>query len=72
MWTGSMGYTADMQPIVGRLDQGLNGRSTKGSAASSDNSSKPTPAEWVSARYNDEGIVYSLLCGLSIAPVVLV
>ncbi|KFY95460.1 hypothetical protein V500_02775 [Pseudogymnoascus sp. VKM F-4518 (FW-2643)] len=49
MWTGTMGYTADMQPLVGELDESLTGRSIKGHIASSIEQFGPSPAEWVSA-----------------------
>ena len=71
MWTGTMGYTADMQPLVGKFDKSLTGRSIKGHIASSIEQFGSSPAEWVSAGYNGDGMVYAWLCGVAVGLMVL-
>jgi glycine/D-amino acid oxidase-like deaminating enzyme len=64
MWTGTMGYTADMQPIVGRLDYSLTGRVVRPRSSAS-SFPQPEPSEWISAGYNGEGMVHAWLCGVA-------
>ncbi|KAH9982041.1 FAD dependent oxidoreductase-domain-containing protein [Lactifluus volemus] len=59
LWTGILGFSADMQPWVGRVPGG-SGSST-GSAA----------GEWVSAGYSGEGMVHAWLCAHALALMVL-
>jgi len=71
MWAGTLGYTADMQPMVVKLDQNLTGRSLKSHASSGKEHSGPGPAEWVSAGYHGEGMMHAWLCGVAVGLMVL-
>lgn len=59
MWTGSMGFSVDMLPWVGKLPESMTGRA--GSEG----------AEWVSAAYSGEGMVNAWLCGKALAMMML-
>lgn len=67
MWTGSMGFTADALPFVGKLDASLTKRNTLKDSSVSKTQKVPGPAEWISAGYNGEGMVYAWLCGVATA-----
>ncbi|RFU32852.1 hypothetical protein B7463_g3524, partial [Scytalidium lignicola] len=69
MWTGNMGCTADGLPFVGKLDSSLTKR--KVGAAYLSKTQISSPAEWISAGYNGEGMVYAWLCGVAVALMVL-
>jgi glycine/D-amino acid oxidase-like deaminating enzyme len=47
MWTGTMGFSADGLPWVGKIAEGVHGRG----------------AEWVAAGFSGEGMVQAWLCG---------
>jgi hypothetical protein len=57
MWTGSMGFSADGLPWVGRLPESLTNRGVDG------NIKEKKGAEWVCAAFSGEGMVNAWLCG---------
>jgi glycine/D-amino acid oxidase-like deaminating enzyme len=68
MWTGLIGFTADMLPFVGKLDASLTGRkSPPGGKATR---ATVAPAEWICAGYSGEGMVNAWLCGVALAVMV--
>ena len=72
MWSGSLGFTADMMPFVGRLEPSLTGRNPVKVTAPKDTVRSMTPpGEWISAGYNGEGMVNAWLCGVALGLMVL-
>lgn len=69
MWTGTMGYTIDMLPFVGKLESSITQREVPRSAVNEKPSGKEIalPAEWIAAGYNGEGMVNAWLCGAAVA-----
>ncbi|UNI22197.1 hypothetical protein JDV02_008108 [Purpureocillium takamizusanense] len=51
VWTGIMGFTGDMMPLVGRLPD------------SSGKDKGKDAGEWIAAGFNGEGMVWAWLCG---------
>ncbi|GFF55382.1 putative FAD dependent oxidoreductase [Aspergillus lentulus] len=62
MWTGNMGFSADGFPWVGQLPVSLTEREQK---------EKGQGAEWVSAGFSGEGMVYAWLCGKALGTMLL-
>jgi glycine/D-amino acid oxidase-like deaminating enzyme len=67
-WSGIMAFTADMLPLVGRLEEQLTGRRVPRATGSGagDGDGKPSPAEWIAAGYSGEGMVNAWLCGVAV------
>ena len=62
-WTGCMGYTPDLLPYVGILDQKITQRKVP-TARSSKNAKQP--AEWISAGFQGEGMALAWLSGVAV------
>ncbi|CAG8010850.1 unnamed protein product [Penicillium salamii] len=62
MWTGSMAFTSDGFPWVGRLPESATGRST----------GKERGCEWISAAFGGEGMVQAWLSGKALATMLLI
>ncbi|RJE27492.1 FAD dependent oxidoreductase [Aspergillus sclerotialis] len=58
-WTGCMGFTCDLLPYVGRLDQKLTGRKLP-------RRSRRGAGEWICAGFQGEGMVLAWLSGIAI------
>ncbi|KAI9731160.1 MAG: hypothetical protein M1834_005353 [Cirrosporium novae-zelandiae] len=56
-WTGIMGYTPDLLPMVGKLDEKLTGRKSAGANG----------REWIAAGFCGHGMVYCWLSGKAVA-----
>lgn len=54
-WSGSMGFTPDLLPFVGRLEGEVTGRN------------RVEGAEWISAGFQGEGMVLAWLSGVAVA-----
>jgi glycine/D-amino acid oxidase-like deaminating enzyme len=75
LWTGILGYSADLQPWVGRVPSVISGRAAPslsltgvdGGAAGS----IAAAGEWISAGYSGEGMVHAWLCAHALALMVL-
>lgn len=59
-WSGIFSVTPDGLPFVGRLERE---RVSSRPPAGKD----PSPAEWIAAGYNGEGMVFAFLCGAALA-----
>ncbi|KJZ74311.1 hypothetical protein HIM_06317 [Hirsutella minnesotensis 3608] len=58
-WTGIMGFTGDMLPLVGRVPEKRRGKVGNGSG------------QWIAAGFNGEGMVWAWLCGTALGVMVL-
>ncbi|KAK0653383.1 hypothetical protein DIS24_g6135 [Lasiodiplodia hormozganensis] len=64
MWSGTICFTADSVPFVGRVDPRLTGRKVKPAAVQSEQ--QPQPGEWIAAGYHGDGMIYAWLCGSAV------
>ena len=83
LWTGIFGFSADLQPWVGRVPSGISCRTAPPALLTrvSDNATVSDrtrvalplapPGEWVSAGYSGEGMVHAWLCAHALALMVL-
>lgn len=63
LWTGCMGFTGDMLPLVGRLESSLTKRKHRSGTTSS--------GEYIVAGFNGEGMVSAWLSGVALGLMVL-
>ncbi|KAI4722615.1 nucleotide-binding domain-containing protein [Aureobasidium sp. EXF-10727] len=61
-WSGIISLTGDSLPFVGKLDARLTAK-TSGKPSCKDSNDS---AEWISAGYNGEGMVFAWLCGTAL------
>ncbi|OJD31293.1 fad dependent oxidoreductase [Diplodia corticola] len=72
MWSGTICFTADAVPFVGRVDPRLTGRSVgvgKADAAERREGvveAGVEPGEWIAAGYHGDGMIYAWLCGTAV------
>lgn len=76
IWTGIIGFTGDLVPLVGRLNQSVTGRSVPrggdthgedaGNARDVSALQKRDPGEWLAAGFSGEGMVWAWLCGTAL------
>ncbi|POR34317.1 Uncharacterized protein TPAR_05465 [Tolypocladium paradoxum] len=59
-WTGIMGFTGDMMPLVGRLPAAKDARPMDEGSG-----------QWIAAGFNGEGMVWAWLCGTAVGIMVL-
>ena len=83
LWTGILGFSADLQPWVGRVPSSISCRagpstlltreSDKATVSDSSRVAPPLapPGEWVSAGYSGEGMVHAWLCAHALALMIL-
>ncbi|KAI0245683.1 FAD dependent oxidoreductase-domain-containing protein [Lactifluus subvellereus] len=77
LWTGILGFSADLQPWVGRVPSVVSGRAAPSPSLTGVVSDKgvtrsiAAPGEWVSAGYSGEGMVHAWLCAHALAIMVL-
>ncbi|KAH7364831.1 FAD dependent oxidoreductase-like protein [Rhexocercosporidium sp. MPI-PUGE-AT-0058] len=67
MWTGIMGLTCDLMPLVGRISPSLTKRVAKTGGRQDTENESPAPAEWISAGFNGSGMVLTWLSGVAVA-----
>ncbi|OMP87710.1 hypothetical protein BK809_0007798 [Diplodia seriata] len=73
MWSGTICFTADTVPFVGRVDPRLTGRRVKSASAQpskqqplKQQQQQPEPGEWIAAGYHGDGMIYAWLCGSAV------
>ncbi|KAJ0124593.1 fad dependent oxidoreductase [Diaporthe amygdali] len=62
-WSGAIGVTPDLMPLVGRLDPRITSRKIKQDAKDTD---KVPSGEWISAYFCGDGMVWAWLCGAAL------
>lgn len=63
-WSGILGLTGDLIPLVGRLDKQLTGRDVGNHGSGTDGSARGQ--EWVAAGFSGEGMIWAWLCGVAL------
>ncbi|KAL8402116.1 hypothetical protein RB596_008759 [Gaeumannomyces avenae] len=73
VWSGVLAFTADLLPLVGRLDEQTTGRKLPrqprgggGKPGEHSGASFPKPGEWISAGYCGDGMVWAWLSGTAL------
>ncbi|KAL8299272.1 hypothetical protein RB593_009253 [Gaeumannomyces tritici] len=73
VWSGVLAFTADLLPLVGRLDEQTTGRKLPrqprgggGKPGEHSGASSPKPGEWISAGYCGDGMVWAWLSGTAL------
>ncbi|KAK7961791.1 uncharacterized protein PG986_002616 [Apiospora aurea] len=64
VWSGTLGFTGDLIPFVGKLGNSLTGR-TPPDAVMSGPDEKPS-GEWIAAGFSGEGMVWAWLAGTAL------
>lgn len=64
-WSGVIGFSPDLMPLVGRLDSRITSRKVK-SKKEEAYKGIVEPGEWISAYYCGEGMVWAWLCGTAL------
>ncbi|KAJ5378615.1 hypothetical protein N7509_011734 [Penicillium cosmopolitanum] len=67
-WTGCMGFTPDLLPFVGKLEDGLTQRKLEFPSEKDDNKEA---AEWISAGFQGEGMVMAWLSGVAVGMMII-
>lgn len=64
-WSGAIGFSPDLMPLVGRLDPRITSRKVE---RKKDDDDKGTvePGEWIAAYFCGEGMVWAWLCGTAL------
>ena len=70
LWTGILGITGDLLPLVGRLDEKLTGRNVRHHPESETTQVKGKTGEWVAAGFSGDGMIWSWLCGVYLGLVI--
>jgi glycine/D-amino acid oxidase-like deaminating enzyme len=71
-WSGTMGYTSDVMPLVGRLTPKLTHRRGQISRKVSSQAQRTVqPSEWISAGFNGDGMTSAWLSGTAVASMIL-
>ena len=63
-WSGILGMTGDLMPLVGRLDKQLTGRDVGNRG--DDINGTARCQEWVAAGFSGEGMIWAWLCGVGL------
>lgn len=65
-WSGIVGFSGDMLPLVGRLDTKITKRKVKSSGTALTKGEGVPPGEWIAAYFCGDGMVWSWLCGTAV------
>lgn len=66
-WSGIVGFSGDMMPLVGRLDSRLTKREVTGrNGEIVDKADRVKPGEWIAAYFCGDGMVWAWLCGTAV------
>jgi glycine/D-amino acid oxidase-like deaminating enzyme len=68
VWSGIIGITADMAPLVGPLSSKLTGRKvpSEGQSSKEKRSHAANPSEWIAAGFCGDGMVWAWLSGTAL------
>ncbi|EPE07661.1 fad dependent oxidoreductase [Ophiostoma piceae UAMH 11346] len=70
LWSGIIGFSADMIPLVGRLESKITGRSLaatkRASSTTGTGAGAVEPGEWISAVFQGDGMVWAWLSGTAL------
>lgn len=65
-WSGIVGFSGDMLPLVGRLDTKITKRKAKSNDMALTKGEGIPPGEWIAAYFCGDGMVWSWLCGTAV------
>lgn len=66
VWSGVMGISADLRPLVGKLDPKLTGRKVKTINGSNTQKEANDHGEWIAAFFTGDGMVWAWLSGTAL------
>ena len=64
-WSGVIGFSPDLMPLVGRLDSRITSRKIQ-TKTNKNGKGMVEPGEWISAYFCGEGMVWAWLCGTAL------
>lgn len=65
-WSGIVGFSGDVLPLVGRLDARITERSVQSNSRTVGQGESVAPGEWIAAYFCGDGMVWSWLCGTAV------
>lgn len=65
-WSGVVGFSSDVLPLVGRLDARITKRHGQSSSKAVGKGERAPPGEWIAAYFCGDGMVWSWLCGTAV------
>ncbi|KAJ4404364.1 hypothetical protein N0V82_010504 [Gnomoniopsis sp. IMI 355080] len=65
-WSGIVGFSGDMLPLVGRLDTRITKRKIKSQGKTNSKGDGVSPGEWIAAYFCGDGMVWAWLCGTAV------
>lgn len=65
-WSGIVGFSGDMLPLVGRLDARITKRKAKSHGIANSKGGSVPPGEWIAAYFCGDGMVWAWLCGTAV------
>lgn len=65
-WSGIVGFSGDVLPLVGRLDERITKRKAWSSGKTASKDESVAPGEWVAAYFCGDGMVWAWLCGTAV------
>lgn len=65
-WSGIVGFSSDVLPLVGRLDSRITKRKVSTGSRSGMQAGTVPPGEWIAAYFCGDGMVWAWLCGTAV------